>query len=287
MDNSEINSLLKPFASASRVLADSEKNIQNLQQTISSLQRNFRILEGVARQQSGPYRAIAQSLEALRRQTQTFDKDFWSTVQNIFEQLHRYPDETRAAVIKLAEYGWYVDPSMPSTMPQVLAKAMSEGSADEVSSVVEKYFNQRIDEIERRLCSFYPHRKLLLSDAFAAHRMGTYNLAIPIFLIQADGIWWDTFSRNLFTRKGRLAGADDHKSNLEDSIAEKISEVFHQSIPLWQSEAERKSNFQGLNRHQVLHGESLDYGTESNSLRCISLLNFLSWILNISPIEDT
>jgi len=30
-----------------------------------------------------------------------------------------------------------------------------------------------------------------------------------------------------------------------------------------------------LNRHQVLHGESVDYGTRLNSLKAISLLNYL------------
>ena len=29
-----------------------------------------------------------------------------------------------------------------------------------------------------------------------------------------------------------------------------------------------------------LHGESVDYGTEENSLKAISLLNYLHWILS-------
>ena len=44
--------------------------------------------------------------------------------------------------------------------------------------------------------------------------------------------------------------------------------------------AERGDPFVGLNRHQVLHGESVDYDTEQNSLKAISLLTYLRWIFN-------
>ena len=34
-----------------------------------------------------------------------------------------------------------------------------------------------------------------------------------------------------------------------------------------------------LNRHEVLHGESVDYGTEINSLKAISLLYYIASVL--------
>lgn len=42
------------------------------------------------------------------------------------------------------------------------------------------------------------------------------------------------------------------------------------------SEKGRPQGFTGLNRHMVLHGESVDYGTKENGLRAISLLNYMS-----------
>ena len=54
-------------------------------------------------------------------------------------------------------------------------------------------------------------------------------------------------------------------------------------LPLWMNRnerAERGDPCVGLNRHQVLHGESVDYGTEQNSLKAISLLSYLRWILS-------
>ena len=40
-----------------------------------------------------------------------------------------------------------------------------------------------------------------------------------------------------------------------------------------------------LNRHQVLHGEVVDYGTEENSLKAISLLNYCATVLP-EPADD-
>lgn len=47
------------------------------------------------------------------------------------------------------------------------------------------------------------------------------------------------------------------------------------------------ANFDGLNRHQVLHRESVDYGTEINSLKAISLLNYVFQVLRKDEEGDS
>jgi hypothetical protein len=47
------------------------------------------------------------------------------------------------------------------------------------------------------------------------------------------------------------------------------------------SKKDRPKDFDGPNRHQVLHGESLSYNTELNSFKAISLLSYLSWVLHM------
>ena len=42
---------------------------------------------------------------------------------------------------------------------------------------------------------------------------------------------------------------------------------------------ERESLMNVLNRHEVLHGESVDYGTEINSLKAMSLLYYIASVL--------
>lgn len=57
-----------------------------------------------------------------------------------------------------------------------------------------------------------------------------------------------------------------------------------QAIPLTYREGKRKQpGFQALNCHAVSHGEALDFGTEANELRAISLLNYVSYVLREEP----
>ena len=53
-----------------------------------------------------------------------------------------------------------------------------------------------------------------------------------------------------------------------------------ETLPINASEYERQEDFEGLNRHIIMHGESLDYGTEVNGLKAISLINYISQVLS-------
>ena len=65
-----------------------------------------------------------------------------------------------------------------------------------------------------------------------------------------------------------------------------FNEVLHMAlvehIPL-KHQMSKRGQVEGhiLNRHAVMHGESLDYDTEENSLRAISLLNYVA--LSLDP----
>ena len=120
----------------------------------------------------------------------------------------------------------------------------------------------------------------MLRDAFNAHREGKYNLSVPVFLTQADGMWGEKFSTNLFSHNGRKTAVSDDILQVKYGLFKSIFSLFLTPLPLWKSESERESSFNELNRHQVLHGEVVDYGTEQNSLKVISFLSCLCWVLN-------
>jgi hypothetical protein len=54
-----------------------------------------------------------------------------------------------------------------------------------------------------------------------------------------------------------------------------------QTLPIGASERQRNEEFIGLNRHMVLHGESLNYGNKINSLKAISLINYVAHVLKV------
>jgi len=70
-----------------------------------------------------------------------------------------------------------------------------------------------------------------------------------------------------------------------DTYRAALLEPLAQTLPIGASQNERHDGFSELNRHMVLHGESLDYGTEKNSLKAISLINYVSIVLKLDDNE--
>lgn len=63
-------------------------------------------------------------------------------------------------------------------------------------------------------------------------------------------------------------------------------------IPLNQSKKNRSPDFSEMNRHRILHGEDIHYGTHLNSLKAISLLQYAQFAaityfeqINLSPLS--
>ena len=178
------------------------------------------------------------------------------------------------AIARLAEHGWFMDPEMTVNLPGDLADALEGQDHVEALTFLESFFERRTSAVEESLTKNYPDRKHILGEAFEAHRLEKYNLSVPVFLTQADGI----FGSQLFAK--RTSTAKNHRY-ASDRFFQAFFKLFEERIPLWES----GKNVQGnpvdcLNRHQVLHGESTQFGTPRFSLQCISLLSFLNWLLN-------
>ncbi|XYI49322.1 hypothetical protein OOOCML_33085 (plasmid) [Cupriavidus necator H16] len=192
-------------------------------------------------------------------------------------------------MVELAKHGWYIDMQrMGLGHPPRLAEALRKNEgAEEAKEELRLHFSVHLDEIETEVCELLPHRSHILAQAFNAHRAGQYALSIPVFLSQADGICFEKVNAYYFvsdkTPEGRKIGRPEtaiHAESLDHDFWTRIV-----LAPLGEfgelnvSGKKRPPDFQGLNRHTVMHGQSLDYGTEINSLKAISLLNYVSHVL--------
>jgi hypothetical protein len=124
----------------------------------------------------------------------------------------------------------------------------------------------------------YPLRADIICDAFNAHKRGEYSLSVPVFLIQAEGICMDITKYPLYKKRNKIPFIAEYVQKIPEP-ASIFLYPFTQLLPTTVSEKDRGLNFKGLNRHQVLHGESVDYGTEKNSYKAISLLTYIANIL--------
>ena len=195
--------------------------------------------------------------------------------------------ETLRAVIR---HGWYPTADMSGGGVAYLAGELDDPDEERVASAHQVFINkfrEDADTIEQRLAAQFPDRAQVISDAFAAHRQDKFSLSVPVFLAQADGIAWDRLGRTLFSSK-TIQEAEGLASGVKEGILRKLFlGLMWPEWPLVLPVSQRPDDFSGLNRHQVLHGEVSDYGTEVNSLQAMALLNFCSFILKAQPVLTT
>ncbi len=153
------------------------------------------------------------------------------------------------------------------------------------------YYNDYWDYYSELLAEKYPARKTAIHSAIDAHRSfapAGYSLSIPVFLAQTDGIFSEVTGISSAMDKVRGQNAIKGSQWLSTQIAadEKaigsllpVLELHELDILKSQRAREAKVQetgkvFNALNRHQVIHGEVSDYGTEINSMKAFSFLLF-------------
>ena len=201
-------------------------------------------------------------------------------LKNSFQEL---PKHIQEVLLLLGENGWYLDLEMPLPTLWYLRDILDEGNLLKAENILVKYFENRLCELEKSILKKFPSRKHLLKPAFNAHRREEYCLSIPIFLAQTDGICKEAVGQCLFmksNRKPQTAIYVDQIAN--DTFMAALLSPLAKTLPINASENERPRRFNGLNRHMVLHGESLDYGSKVNSLKAISLVNYVSCLTDTS-----
>lgn len=204
------------------------------------------------------------------------------------EWLGRYPDRMEVALPKMAGEGWYLDANMPANLPGRFADALDEGDGSRAERMMVGYFERRLDAIQEELCERHPRRAHLLQPAFNAHRRGEDVLAIPVLFAQVDGVCHDKNKDfAFFLLKAKEALVNEFRDRPLSRLEEVLLMPFGLESPVSLSEKKRGEGFSGLNRHQVLHGESTTYGTHANALRAVSLLVYVSQRLSaLDPDPD-
>ena len=223
--------------------------------------------------------ASIQPAVELFRELQKNIGPVFDEIARIFQAL---PKRTREGLAALAKQGWYVDSEMELPFITSLIRLFEEGQAGAADTQLSSYFDQRSEAIRDRLCDQFPSRSQILVAAFRAHNGGEYDLSVPVFLAQADGICLELTGVQLYSKR-----SDGKTTRVSEAIAAfdvddfvgallyPLTEVF----PITFSSRERAGQENILNRHAVLHGESVSYGNIVNSSKAISLLAFTAWAL--------
>lgn len=224
------------------------------------------------------------NLSPIAKQLRDFQTALRASIGPAVEQFRKgfeeQPARVQEALLLLGKHGWYFDPEMPLTALWELNRALSEGDVIEAESALVAYFDSNLDEIQAAVTKSFPNRSHLIRDAFNAHRRGEYALSIPVLLAQTDGICKECVNEYLFLKQDKKPRTALYVAQIAaDTFEVALLAPLAHSLPIGASEYERQAGFDALNRHMVLHGESLDYGNKINSLKTISLINYVAHAL--------
>ena len=206
--------------------------------------------------------------------------------QGIQRFLRELPEHMKTVCVALADEGWYIDGDFGAGACGDLLRAIRTGNKEWVNKQLVEDYTQRLSAVKAALFERYPDRAKILRAAFAAHERGEYELSVPVFLAQADGICYEVTRHFMFIKNnGKPAVAEYAESFGLDELHAAVLMPLRSAHAIGLSQRQRPKDFSGLNRHQVLHGESVDYDIELNSCKAISLLSYLEWVLHLDRKE--
>ena len=280
MGNNEMEALRAFFKSIEAVGKSAVDNVRAVEQSAllvtKPIEQMFRL-----------NKHIADQLRAVEALLPKITEEDLRAAALFLEQWEKLPEHSRNALMVLADHGWYLDPELPGRYVYEAAAALRAGNTEEVDGQLCEYFDGRVSAIADKLCSRFPERAEVIRSAEEAHRQGRYILSIPVVLAQADGICKELTDVQLYARaKGtpRLAAFVD--SGGFEAIRASDAAPFTTPTPLVASSEERVGRPEMLNRHAVMHGESLDYGTQLNGCRALSLIVHVAWVFDPRDWED-
>lgn len=268
-----IRKTVQPFIEAREMLQ------RSLEPILANQERWRQVVESVRLPQ-----IVLPDLSPISKQIIDFQKTIQESIGPAFLELYKgfqeLPARTQEALLLLGQHGWYLDPEMSLPALWELKGALASGSVLEAEEALIKYFEDRLSAIEESISTKFPHRIHLVQSAFAAHRREEYILSIPVLLAQADGICKETVDQYLFIKQNKKPRTAIYVEQLAvDTYKAALLSPLAAALPIGASEKERPEGFAELNRHTVLHGESLDYGSRANSLKAISLVNYVAHVL--------
>lgn len=246
---------------------------ENLKETLKPMIERMKYMDEVAENLSKtfePIRAFRQNIENI---ISPAFKDFTKSFKVL-------PERTRNVLLLLGQHCWFFDLDIPLSGLWKLEKAFKAGDINMAEEALMEYYKAKLSDIAKELNREYPNRTSILNAAFKAHKRGEYELSVPVFLAQADGICQELIGYQLFSKKNKKPVMAEYVDKIAiDTFRSALLYPLACNLPISESKGGRGADFHQLNRHQVLHGESVDYGTEVNSLKAISLLNYVAKIL--------
>jgi len=189
-----------------------------------------------------------------------------------FKELQNVPESSKV----LAEYGWYLSLYMEPGEVNELATKAREGNFDVVNDYMVNEIDDSINKIESELVEKFPHRAKVMSAAIRAHKNADFYLSIPVLMTQIEGVCSEITGHRFFKIAKSAPKISEWVQQIESNS---IIHMFLEPLKIIgpSQKYQEAESPKGINRHDVLHGDSVDFGEDKyNSYKALSLLFYLS-----------
>lgn len=214
--------------------------------------------------------------------------------KNIVKRLDALPVKSKEVMKLASTKGWFFgwDDSLETVL--TLVEKLDVVSSSEIDAIFVTHYREKIEDLLGRLTQLYPERSAAIGAAVNAHKtlsVDGYLLAIPVFIAQADGLLTEITQVRSAFQTVKAKGTTERQASkalrellvaepdLRDLVQPLIDlhdlDLLSSSVKREKSVYQSGQAFTALNRHQVMHGESSDYGSEINSLKAFSFLTFV------------
>jgi len=265
----------------------SNTDIHNCDDFVSELKEYYHSLLKEAVIKTHPiavnfFEPLSIALTRLSTITQNISKTIASSgvvdaIKALVIRLEEFPKEVETMHEKLLLQGWYLPLSILLELEPSYSSAIinleNEDINYEMMLFSQKIENDLLPEVEKSFTS----RSTFIEEALKHHNENNYMTSIPLMLIQADGITMDILGIPLFDHQGKRKELMKNTYIEDNDIRDYLSllPLIIDSAISANRNARKVKSYYRFNRHEILHGEDLNYGTRENSYRCIMLLKYL------------
>lgn len=263
----EIEKIIKPAKDAQSVLKPALELHKSLEVTLQNLQKSFRHINRI-------YASIPKFENPILEHLDTF--------KEIGNSLKNYTEETSEDLLIIAQHGWFIELDSEIYFPSLIAEKFNSNKILEGDDLMIEYYSTHLDLIFDNLIKRHPNRKEFFLQALKSYRSGNHYILIPSLLSQIDGICFDFTKKKFFIKEKKNKYLPQVTAELEksaDNFLNLYLSPLQNQTPIMAREESMVKFPCSLNRHEILHGISTNYGTKINSLKVLSLLKYLSDLL--------
>lgn len=196
-------------------------------------------------------------------------------LKDIEENLKRLAFHYEKIITYYMRKGWFWDFEIPVDS-RTLEIFYNEPAIFE--NFMKDYFNNKVEDIDQIVKDRFPERHKIISKALFCHKNMDYELSIPIIIGQVDGIFRDITGKDMFSSRDNRAEKvfeKFKKRNTNNKMLSAALTPLKEYRMLTLSFNKVKDYPHIVSRNSILHGYDINYASETNGLKTISLLNYV------------